>query len=78
MVKARAMALKAVVLGVPGNAKERELLEEDLRSIGCHGLMEKSSSLRREEMVAELMGKRDNRWEGTMRQAPEWRTAEVW
>ena len=41
MVKARAMALKTVVLRVLGNAKERELLEEDLRRIGCHGLMGK-------------------------------------
>ena len=41
MVKARAMALKAVVLGIPKSAKDRELLEEDLRRIGCHGLKEK-------------------------------------
>ena len=31
MVKARAMALKAVVPGVPKSSKDRELLEEDLR-----------------------------------------------
>ena len=41
MMKARAMALKAVVLGIPKSAKDRELLEEDLRRIRCHGLMEK-------------------------------------
>ena len=41
MVKARAMVLKAVVPGVPKNAKDREHLEEDLRRIGCHGLMGK-------------------------------------
>ena len=41
MVKARAMALKAMVPGVPGNAKERELLEEDLRCIKYHELMGK-------------------------------------
>ena len=39
MVKAGAMALKAVVLGISKSAKDRELLEEDLRRIGCHGLM---------------------------------------
>ena len=37
MVKAGAMALKAVVLGVPKSVRDRELLEEDLRQIGCHG-----------------------------------------
>ena len=41
MVKVGAMVLKVVVPGVPGNVKERELLEEDLHHIGCHGLMEK-------------------------------------
>ena len=41
MVKARAMALKVVVSGSPKSAKDRELLEEDLRRIGCHGLMGK-------------------------------------
>ena len=39
MVKAGAMALKTVVPGVPKSVKDRELLEEDLRWIGCHGLM---------------------------------------
>ena len=41
MVKAGAMALKAVVLGISKSAKDQELLEEDLRRIGCHGQMEK-------------------------------------
>ena len=45
MVKARAMALKAVVPGVPGNLKEGELLEEDLCRIGCHGFLEKPWNL---------------------------------
>ena len=32
-----------------------------------------------EEMVAKLMGKKDNRWHGIMQQAPEkWTTAEWW
>ena len=41
MVKVGAMALKAVVPSIPKSAKDRELLEEDLRQIGCHGLMGK-------------------------------------
>ena len=41
MVKARAMALKAVVPGIPKSVKDQELLEEDLRRIGCYGLIEK-------------------------------------
>ena len=38
MVKAGAMALNAAVPKVSGNAKEQELLEEDLHRIGCHRL----------------------------------------
>ena len=71
MVKARAMALKTVVPGVLSSMKDRELLEKDLSQIGCHGLMEKPWNLKQEEMVVELMDKKDNWWVGTMRQAPE-------
>ena len=41
MVKAGAMVLKAVVPGVPKSVRDRELLEEDLRWIGCHGFIGK-------------------------------------
>ena len=78
MVKAGAIALKAVVLGVLKNAKDREHLEDDLRRIGCHGLMGKPWGLRMEEMVAELLGNKDNWWHGTMHQALEKWTANEW
>ena len=78
MVKARAMALKAVVPGILKSAKDRELLEEDLRQIGCHGLMEKPWRLRMEDMVVELLEDKDNRWYGTVHQAPEKWTAKEW
>ena len=67
MMKAGTMALKAVVLRLPGDAKERELLEDNLHRIGCQGFLEKPWNLRVEDMVAELMGKKDNRWHGTVR-----------
>ena len=78
MVKAGAMALKAIVLGIPKSAKDRELLEEDLRRIGCHSLKEKPWGLCMEEMVVELLGNKDNRWHKTVRQAPEKWTAKEW
>ena len=78
MVKAGAMALKAVVPGIPKSAKDRELLEEDLRQIGCHGFMEKPWGLRMEDLVVELLGEKDNRWHGTVRQALEKWTAKEW
>ena len=67
MVRAGAMALKVVVPGLLSNAKEWELLEEDLRRIGYHRLLEKPWNLQLEEMVAEPIGKKDNQWDGTVR-----------
>ena len=71
MVKAGAMALKVVVPGIPKTVKDRELLEEDLWQIGCHGFLGKPWGLRMEDLVAELLGGKDNRWDGIVRQAPE-------
>ena len=78
MVKAGAMALKAVVPGVPKSVRDRELLEEDLRRIGCHGFMGKPWGLRMEDLVVELLGDKDNRWDRTVRQAPKKWTAKEW
>ena len=78
MVKARAMALKVVVPGMPKSVKDRNLLEEDLRQIRCHGFIGKPSGLRMEDLVAELLGDKDNRWNGTVRQALERWTAKEW
>ena len=78
MVKAGAMALKVVVPGIPKSLRDWELLEEDLRRIGCHGFMRRPRGLRMEDMVVELIGDKNNRWEGTMRQAPErWTVKEL-
>ena len=78
MMKAGAMALKAVVLGIPRSVRDRDLLEEDLWRIRCHGFIRKSWGLRMEDMVVELLGDKDNRWNGTVRQAPEKWTAKEW
>ena len=78
MVKAGVMALKAIVPGVPKTVRNQELLEEDLRQIGCHGFLGKPWGLQMEDMVVELLRDKDNRWEGTMRQAPERWTVKEW
>ena len=78
MVKAGAMALKAVVPGISKSIRDRDLLEEDLWMIGCHGFMGRPWKLRMEDMVVELLGDKDNRWEGTVRQAPERWTVKEW
>ena len=73
------MALKAVVPGVPKSVRDREFLEENLQRIGCHGFMRRPWRLQMEDMVVELLGDKDNRWEGTVHQAPErWTVKEWW
>ena len=79
MMKAGAMALKAVVSGVPKSVRDRELLEEDLRRIGCHGFAGKPWGLQMEDLMVELLRDKDNnRWDGTVRQALEKWTAKEW
>ena len=78
MVKVGAMALKAVIPSMPKSVKDRELLEKDLRRIGCHGFIGKPWGLRMEDLVAELLGDKDNQWDGTVHQAPERWTAKEW
>ena len=60
MVKVGAMALKAVAPGMPKSMKDRKLLEEDLQQIRCHSFIGKPWGLRMEDMVAELLGDKDN------------------
>ena len=78
MVKVGAMALKAVVPGVPKSMRDRDLVEEDLRRIGCHGFLGKPWGLQMEDMVVELLRDKDNRWDRTVRQALEKWTAKEW
>ena len=79
MVKAGAMALKEVVPGVPKSVRDRDFqIEEDLRQIGCHEFLGKPWGLQMEDMVVELLGDKDNQWDGTVQQAPEKWTAKEW
>ena len=78
MVKAVAMALKAVVLGVPCDASKREMLEEDLHWLGYHRFMEQSWNLKTESIVLELLVDKDNRWLGMVRQTLEKWTSIEW
>ena len=78
MVKAGAMALKAVAPSMPKSMKDRELLEEDLQQIESHGFIGKPWGLWMEDMISELLGDKDNQWDGTVRQAPEKWTVKEW
>ena len=61
MAKLPTVALKAVVPVIPKGEKEQAMLEEDLRLMGCHSLMERPWCLKYEKIVVELLSSRDNR-----------------
>ena len=66
------------ISGHSQECKRPELLEKDLRRIGCHGFIGKPWGLQMEDMVVELLGDKDNRWHRTVRQAPEKWSAKEW
>ena len=60
MAKQVSVALKVVVPVIPRGAEEKAMLEEDLRRMGCHGLMQRPWCIKYEKIVQELQQKRDN------------------
>ena len=70
--------VKVVVSGILKSARDWELLEEDLQWIGCRGFMGKPWGLRMEDLVVELLGEKNNHWDGTVRQALEKWSAKEW
>ena len=75
MAKLPTISLKAVVSVILRGAKERAMLEEDLRWMDCHGLMERPWCLKYKKIVAELLASRNNRWNRTVQQDSEMWTA---
>ena len=78
MAKLLAMALKAVMLVISRRAKEKAMLEEEIRLMGCHGVMERPWCLKYEKIVVELLTDQDNRWTRTVRQDLDKWTTTAW
>jgi hypothetical protein len=70
--------LKNVSPAVPKDESKLEELIEDLRRMGCDGLLGKPWNLRSESTLREFKYERGNQWIQTFRQDPERWTAEVW
>jgi hypothetical protein len=70
--------LKNVSPTIPKNVSELKELVEDLRRMGCDGLLGKPWNLRCEATLREFMYERGNQWFQTLRQDPKKWTAEVW
>ena len=55
MVKQGMIALKMVASVIPRGVEEKTMLEEDLKRMGCHGLMLQPWSIKYEKIVQELL-----------------------
>ena len=71
MAKQASVALKAVVSVISKGAKEKAMLEEDLRRMGCYGLIQWPWCIKYKKIVLELQQKRDNRWNRIVQQDPK-------
>ena len=77
MAKQGTVALKMVSPVIPRGTEEKAMLEEDLKRMGCHGLMLWPWCIKYEKIVQELQHKQANQWVGTIRQDPDLWTATV-
>lgn len=70
--------LRTVVPKVPSEERDREILDADLRRMGCGGLRNRPWCVRDEKMVRELIEGTSNEWDNTIRAAPKKWTEELW
>ena len=78
MAKFPIVAFKAVVLMVSRGTKEQAMLEEDLRRMGFHRLMERLWCLKYKKILVELLAGQDNRWDRMVQQDSEMWIAVAW
>ena len=70
--------LKAVIPAIPKKDEELQALAEDLRVMGCEGLLAKPWNLRAEDTLKEFRFERGNQWLGTKRRDSDNWTPYVW
>ena len=70
--------VKALIPAIPRDDKELQELAEDLRIMGCEGLLAKPWNLRSEEILREFKYERGNQWVHTKRRDPDSWTPDVW
>ena len=78
MTKQGTIALKMVTPAIPRGAEEKAMLEEDLKQMGCHGLMLRPWSIKYKKIVQELLQKQGNQWTGTICRNPDLWTTAIW
>jgi hypothetical protein len=69
--------IKALIPAIPKDEEELQELAEDLRVMGCEGLLAKPWNLRSEDTLREFKYERGNQWDHTHRRDPENWTSDV-
>src|ERR1700738_1401211 len=70
--------LKALTPAIPSDERELQELAEDLRVMGCVGLLSKPWNLKAEDTLREFKFERGNQWLGTKRRDTESWTPDTW
>ena len=70
--------VKALIPAIPWDDKELQELAEDLRVMGCEGLLAKPWKLKSEEILREFKFEKGNQWIHTKRGDPDTWTPDVW
>ena len=69
---------KPLISAIPTNDKEFQKLKEDLRAMGCEGVLAKPWNILSEDMLREVLFLRGNQWDETTRRDPKNWTLDMW
>ena len=69
---------KPLIPAIPTDDEELLELREDLRVMGCGGLLSKPWNVQTDDVLREFKFERGNQWEGTKRRDPENWTPDTW
>ena len=70
--------MKPLVPAIPTDDKELRELGEDLRIMGCEGLLAQPWNVQEDKVLKEFKFKRGNQWIGTKRRDPDNWTPDTW
>ena len=69
---------KPLIPAIPTDDKEFRELKEDLRAMGCEGLLARPWNVQSEDMLREFLFLRGNQWDETTRRDPKNWTPDTW
>ena len=72
------VSVKPLIPAIPTDDKEFWELKEDLRAMGCEGLLARPWNVQSEDMLREFLFLRGNQWDETTRRDPQNWTPDTW